>query len=255
MITTHNDLDEMIDAAKQKEPTDDKIHPWRICPIGKHFVKKHIEHIPPSKEHPDGETIERKEHCAVNPSKKDMLSFDEIQAMTEKYFHKLSGPPKAGVLKGYPNADKFDVEIRGWTRYWNDIFSFSDPLSADLVKALIVSESSFYPETNIPAGKGKGRARGLMQITDFTMHILSDHHGELSNYLVCFDHSKLLDPSANICAGIRWLFRTMIIAKSRLGEQATWIDAVAVYKGILGQNPSKLMDIFQHHYLFIVDGR
>ena len=26
--------------------------------------------------------------------------------MTEKYFHQLSGPPKAGVLKGYPNADK-----------------------------------------------------------------------------------------------------------------------------------------------------
>lgn len=79
-------------------PDGDKIHPWRICPIGKHFVKKHIVHIPPSKEHPDGETIERHEHCATNPSKKDILSFDEIQAITEKYFHQLSGPPKSGVF-------------------------------------------------------------------------------------------------------------------------------------------------------------
>ncbi len=46
----------------------------------------------------------------------------------------------------------------------------------------------------------------------------------------------------------------MIIAKSRLGEQATWIDAVAVYKGELGKNPSKKMEIFQHHYLCIIDG-
>ena len=254
MITTHDDLDEVIDDTKQQNQSGDKIHPWRICPIGKHFVKKHVVHIPPSKEHPDGEIIERHEHCATNPSKKDLLSFDEIKAITEKYFHQLSGPPKAGVLKGYPNADKFDVEIRGWTRYWNDIFSFPDPLSADLVKAVIVSESSFHPETDIPSGQGDGRARGLMQVTDATMHILSNHHGELSNYLICFDHSKLLDPSANICAGVRWLFRTMIIAKSRLGEEATWIDAVAVYKGELGKKPSKKMEIFQHHYLCIIEG-
>jgi len=251
MTTTHDDLEEIIEDTKQ---SDEKIHPWRICPIGKHFVKKHIVHTPPSKKHPHGETIERHEHCAMNSSKKDVLSFDEIQAMTEKYFHQLSGPPKADVLKGYINADKFDVEIRGWTRYWNDIFSFSDPLSADLVKAVIVSESSFDPDTDIPSGQGEGRALGLMQITDATMHILGDHHGELSNYLICFDHSKLFDPSANICAGIRWLFRTMIIAKSRLGEEATWIDAVAVYKGELGKNPSKKMQIFQHHYLCIIDG-
>ncbi len=233
---------------------NEKTHPWRICPSGKHFVKEHIVHVPPSKKHPEGETIEKEAYCAVNPSKKDILSFDEIQAMTEKYFYQLSGPPKSNVLKGYTDADKVDVEIRGWTRYWNDIFSFSDPLEENLVKALIVSESSFDPDMNIPAGKGKGRARGLMQITDATMHILSNHHGELSDYLICFDHEKLLDPSANICAGIRWLFRTMVIAKSKLGEQATWIDAVAAYKGVLGQNPCKKMEIFQHHYLCIIDG-
>lgn len=255
MITTHDDLDETIEAARQHKASDEKIHPWRICPIGKHFIKKHVVHIPPSKEHPNGEIIERHEHCAINPSKKDILSFDEIQAMTEKYFHQLSGPPKSGVFTDYAYADKFDAEIRGWTRYWNDIFSFPDPLSADLVKALIVSESSFHSKTNRPAGKGKGRARGLMQVTDATMHILSDHHGELSNYLICFDHSKLLDPSANICVGVRWLFRTMIMAKSRIGDKATWIDAVAVYKGKLEEKPPvKEMEIFMHHYRCIIEG-
>ena len=84
----------------------EKTHPWRICPIGQHLVKKHFVHMPPSNEHPDGATIERHEHCAINPSKKDLLSFDEIQAITEKYFHRLSGAPKVGVLKGYSNANK-----------------------------------------------------------------------------------------------------------------------------------------------------
>jgi len=123
MITT-NDSEAVEGIIEDTEQSEEKIHPWRICPIGKHFVKKHIVHVPPSKKHPHGETVERHEHCALNSSKKDVLSFDEIQVMTEKYFHKLSGPPKAGVLKGYPNADKFDIEIRGWTQYWNDIFSF-----------------------------------------------------------------------------------------------------------------------------------
>lgn len=255
MIINNNILAEASEKIiGNSDKLEDKVHPWRICPIGEHFVKKHIVHVPPSKEHPNGTTIERKEHCATNPSKKDVLSFDEIQAMTEKYFYQLSGPPKSGVLQGYPNADKFDVEIRGWTRYWNDIFSLTDLLEPDLVKALIVSESSFHPETDIPAGK-YGRARGLMQITDSTMDALSNHHGELSNYLICFDHLQLLDPSANICCGVRWLFRKRITASSKLGREATWIETVADYKGVLGKNPpSEKIEIFEHHYLDILKG-
>lgn len=249
MVITHNNVN------TNDEAVDEKIHPWRICPIGKHFVKKHIVHIPPSKKHPKGETIEKNEHCAINPSKKDILTFDEIQAMSEKYFLQFSGPPKIEVLKGYANADKFDAEIRGWTRYWNDIFIFPDPLEPDLIKALMASESSFHPNMNIPAGKGQGRARGLMQVTDAILHILNDHHGELSDYLICFNHSKLFDPSANICAGIRWLFRKKIIADSKLGRKSTWIEAVAEYKGVLNQTPTPVvMERFLHHYLCITDG-
>jgi soluble lytic murein transglycosylase-like protein len=50
------------------------------------------------------------------------------------------------VLTEYPNADKFDQQIRGWVRYWNDIFQPSDPLDPNLIKALIATESGFNPK-------------------------------------------------------------------------------------------------------------
>ena len=43
-------------------PAPDKIHPWRICPMGKHYVKEHSLHTPPSKEHPQGEIVTRHAH-------------------------------------------------------------------------------------------------------------------------------------------------------------------------------------------------
>ena len=122
MRTNTDTLDGPVEKIKSQNKSEKKLHPWRICPLGTHFVKAHKSQIPPSKEHPDGSVIKIQEHCAINPSKKDILTFDEIQSMTQKYFSDLKGPPKTNVLKGYPNADKFDVEIRGWTRYWNDIF-------------------------------------------------------------------------------------------------------------------------------------
>lgn len=124
MLTT--ELEE-IEGKKPSPASDEKIHPWRLYPIGKHFVKKHIVHMPPSAEHPNGQIIERHEHCAVNPS-------------------------------------------------------------------------------------------------------------------------------ANICCGVRWLFRKKITASSKLDRQATWIEAVADYKGILKNLPHKWMEIFQHHYLCMTEG-
>ena len=80
-------------------------HPWRICPLGQHFVRTHIEHIPPSKTHPQGEVITRHEHCAHNPSHKDMLSLDEIQVVSSKHFEDLTGSPTAAILTDFDNAD------------------------------------------------------------------------------------------------------------------------------------------------------
>ncbi len=47
-----------------------------------------------------------------------------------------------------------------------------------------------------------------------------------------------MDPSANICAGVRWLFMKKAAAAERvkhakLDRAVTWDDAVAEYKGIL----------------------
>jgi hypothetical protein len=84
-----------------KAPTnpEEKAHPWRRCPIGKHFVKEHSIRIPPSKKHPNGCVTIRHAHCAANRSHKDQLSYDEIQYITNTYFSSLQGPPAADKLK------------------------------------------------------------------------------------------------------------------------------------------------------------
>jgi len=226
MIGTEDESSVIEQSNKSK--TDDKAHPWRICPLGQHYVRTHLEHIPPSKKHPQGEIITRHEHCAHNPSHKDMLSLDEIHAISNKHFTDLSGPPAAGVLTAFYKADHYDQLIRGWVRYWNDIFGFDEPLNPNLIKALMATESSF--EENAKSPNHKNRARGLLQITEETLHILNDHKGELSNYLMFIRAQDLFDPSVNICSGVRWLFRKQITASARLGRKATWEEAVIEYK-------------------------
>lgn len=239
---------------KEPNKTVEKVHRWRRCPIGKHFVKAHLEHIPPSKTHPDGTTITRSEHCANNPSHKDELSYDELQYITETYFSTLpAGPPASGKLK-FPNADKYDSEIRGWTLYWNEVFKPDIPLDPNLVKALIATESSFdenpKPETKVK--KVKPHVHGLMQIKDDTWNCLGDTKGELTDYLIRLSKSQLLNPSANICSGIRWLFQKKKLAKIRLGREPTWIEAIIEYKAywdkINANKPVKSMDKLHEYY-------
>jgi hypothetical protein len=178
-----------------------KIHRWRICPIGKHLVREHTLHIPPSKTHPDGMIVVRHQHCADNPSKKDLLSFDEIQEISSAHFSSLIGLPNKEVLTEFENSDKYDELIRGWVYYWNDIFNPQDQLNPNLIKALTATESSFRLNP-----KKNRSAYGLMQITNDTLKILGDHHGELKNYIINAKKKDILEPSANICCGVRWLF-------------------------------------------------
>lgn len=205
---------------------DKKVHPWRRCPIGKHLVREHIVHVPPSKLHPEGVVSTWHEHCANNPSHKDELSCHEIQHITETYFSALVGPPTAGKLtKIFRTADKFDVEIRGWVQYWNDVFQPEDPLDPNLIKSLIATESSFRPNP-----KKISSAHGLMQIRNDTLKILQDIKGELSNYLIRITPDELLDPSANICVGVRWLYQKKKLASARLKRTASWEEAIIEYK-------------------------
>jgi hypothetical protein len=126
-VTGLDRVEENLENSDARAP-EKKAHPWRRCSIGKHLVREHPVHVPPSKSHPGGVVTTWHEHCANNPSHKEELSYAEIQYITETYFAYLSGPPAAGVLTEYPNADKFDQQIRGWVRYWNDIFQPSVPL-------------------------------------------------------------------------------------------------------------------------------
>ena len=118
---------------------EEKVHSWRICPIGQHYVHTHPLHIPPSEKHPQGEVVTRHGHCAVNPSHKDMLSYDEIQAMTQAHFLDLVEPIKSGSLIDFPKADIFDPYIRGWVRYWSEVLKKEMPKFRSLYKQLLAA--------------------------------------------------------------------------------------------------------------------
>lgn len=266
--------DQTIDTAEKNSmlPINDnskKIHPWRICPIGKHYVRVHPEHTPSSKEHPTGEIVTIRGHCARNPSHKnlnkqdiptkDILSFEELQFIAKTYFMDLKGPPKAHILP-FDRADEFDPQIRGWVMYWNQVFDAKDPLDPNLVKALIASESSFKPDTKTPTSNGTGIAHGLMQLTDDTINIINGSKTGLKDNFLHITFDEASEPSTNICAGVRWLFMKYAgarerIAKANLNRQATWDDGIAEYKGILkgiienkNPDPKKEMPIFRNFY-------
>ena len=199
----------------------DKVHPWRRCGRGEHLVCEHPVHTHSGKE------TTCHAHCAKNPSGKDELSFDEIQYISTHYFSDLKGLPTANVLtKEYPTADDYDVEIRGWTQYWNDIFQLPDMLDPDFVKALIGTESSFDLKP-----KGNSNAFGLMQLLPETFAILRNVKGELKDYLIRLSNDHYLDASANICSGIRWIFQKKKLASAKLKRESTWEEAIIEYKG------------------------
>jgi ribosomal protein S15P/S13E len=214
---------------KREATKTNKMHSWRLCPPGEHWVRTHPLRVPPSKTNPQGSMTTRHGHCALNPTGKDQLYPDEIQEIGTQNFSKVKERPCPINLK-YKNGSQYDDLIAGWTRYWNEVLEPEVPLPADLVKALIASESKFDP--NILANKkDQNSARGLMQITNKTRKILADEKGELKDHFLTLTREELNDPSNNICAGIRWLFRKHAIASSRLKRLATWEEAVAEFKG------------------------
>jgi len=84
---------------------EEKVHPWRRCSKGKHFVKAHTAYIPPSKKHPNGIEEKVHAHCADNFSHKDELSFSEIEYIDKKYFKTVSNLPASNVLVEFSNSN------------------------------------------------------------------------------------------------------------------------------------------------------
>lgn len=119
--------------------------------------------------------------------------------IVKKQFSTLGSLSNKGLSK-YSQSKKFDQLIIGWTKYWNDVLKPKIPLDPLLVKALIATESSFRSSAKIKAGKKAGYARGLMQVTDWTVKILEDEKGELRDYLVNVDQKDMNNPNLNIAA-------------------------------------------------------
>jgi hypothetical protein len=211
---------------KKTNPDAQPIHHWRRCPHGQHWVVEHPKTVTPSDEHPDGKT-DVVGHCAWNPSHKDELYPNEIREITE-HFKNLEDAPNPDSL-GFKSGNLYDSLIAGWTQYWNDILQLENPLDPNVVKALIASESSFIPSKITPAGKGNW-ARGLMQVIDQSRQILEDQNGEIQDHFVYLTETEALDPTLNICAGIRWLFQKRKLAEAHYGEEVEWDKVIYFYK-------------------------
>ncbi|MBI3018683.1 MAG: transglycosylase SLT domain-containing protein [Deltaproteobacteria bacterium] len=236
--------------SKKTSSKEKKVHPWRLCPLGQHWVRTHPMSVPPSKKNPAGSVTSRKGHCARNPTGKDQLYPDEIFEMTARHFSKAIAQPCSFNL-GFPKGNDYDLLIAGWTQYWHEVLKSEIPLDSNLVKALIASESSFDPKI-LANKKDSNSARGLMQITNATRKILGNEKGELGEHYITATKENLNNPNINICAGIRWLFHKQKLASTKLKRNASWEEAVFEYKGGKSTSSSRaneLMDKFREYLL------
>lgn len=76
-----------------------------------------------------------------------------------------------------------------------------------------------------------------MQLTNDTRKILGNEKGEIKDHYLTLTKEDLNEPSNNICAGVRWLFRKHEIASSLLKRTASWDEAIYEFKG--GRTTSK----------------
>lgn len=205
-----------------------KAHPWRVCPIGEHWVRRHPKLLR------SGKVTDHDGHCRKNKKiKSEFYHSDELNLIAETYFKNLvsdkSFMPIPDLL-GFPNGNKYDLLIAGWTKFWNDVLKPEEPLTPDFVKALIATESSFYLPKD--QNSSDGPARGLIQVTESTRKILQNLKGELRNHHIELTVEESRDPVTNIAAGIRWLHHKRFLLEKRIKRKATWEEAAFEYKGI-----------------------
>ena len=204
-----------------------ELNPWRVCPIGEHWVRRHDR----QKKHLE----DVDDHCRKNKSKKDQLKGDEIDLISNHHLFKNPKlkvtPNNLGFKEDGKNGNQFDDLINGWVAYWNDVFKTDPPLHPNFVKVLIATESGFDQTSKIFNKKPIGFARGLMQITEQAQRQLVGGEKELRDHLVILDDDEIMDPNKNVCAGTRWLFRKREILKSQIKKSPNWEDVLMGYKG------------------------
>lgn len=242
--TKNSERKKKTSRSAEKKSIPEKTHAWRLCPPGQHWVRTHPLSVPPSKKNPAGSVTTRRGHCAHNPSGKDQLYPDEIHEMAEQNFKNVKDKPCPIALGHGKAGTQYDDLIAGWTKYWNDVFKPEPPLDPNVVKALISTESSFRPK-KLANESDQNSARGLMQITNKTRKILGDEKGELKDHYLTVTREDLNDPSNNICAGIRWLFRKREIATSLLKRSASWEEAVHEFKGTRTSSKKRAKELIE----------
>ncbi len=228
------------DASKETEPKTEshqqeplKNHPWRLCPLGESWVLTHTLTVPASSKKPKYKTV-RSGHCRKNPNGKEFYTADEFRKISALYFQGLANNPHSMPIPDaldFPNGNKYDLLIGGWTKFWNEILKPDIPLTPDFAKALIATESSFMVRSSKKSKEGT--ARGLIQITEKTRNILwKDPNKELRNHFIEMSAEEAQEPEINIAAGIRWLHHKRNLLKKRLKREVTWEEAGWEYKGI-----------------------
>jgi uncharacterized protein with HEPN domain len=226
-------------------------HPWKVCPPGEIFVKSADVDNYIRAGHPVSGHF-RSEHCrTLNSSTKNILNHTEAQIISRLNFNRATGLPASDDLGFKKLGTQYDNAIAGWVQYWNEALNPDTPLTANIVKALIASESSF--DSNAGTGK-RNSAKGLMQLLPQTLRYLRGERGELKDHVFEIEDNDAFDPNLNIAAGIRWLHRKRETASARLERNATWEEAVAEYKDYLRRklkNPKakqKGMEVFENLY-------
>lgn len=211
-------------------------NPWRVCPVGEHWVQRHPKHLK------TGKITDHDGHCRKNPSKKDLLKGDEMDliANSKRFLNPKVKVSKADLkirMVNLEKQNKYDDLISGWTAYWNDIFQLKDPLHPNHVKALIATESKFKPNARAKNPPKIRPARGLMQITERTTRWAKDHKlGEYRDHFIDLEYEDLWAPNRNIAFGIRQIFRKKETTKWVLKREPSWFEVLMDYKGLLKSN-------------------
>jgi hypothetical protein len=100
-----------------------------------------------------------------------------------------------------------------------------------------------------------------MQVTDQSLVVLRDEEGEIKDQYITITKKEALDPDANICAGVRWLYQKQKLASGKLGRNASWEETIGEYKSaIKSYDPKavtykeKVMKDFRYRYQWIKSG-
>jgi len=187
-------------------------------------VHTHPRRVKPSAKNPTGVTIVD-EHLRRLPG----TYLDELEIYKIANSYKIKNIPRPSKNKlNLEGENTYDDLIAIWTDYFNNLFSIKPPLDADMIKALIGSESEFILNPENPG------AIGIAQITKETLKIIQDPNGEAKDFIFNKISPKdLKNPDIAIPVAVRWLAYKKERAESKLGRAVTHEEIILEYKGLL----------------------